>query len=56
MEQSYDHIIEKTAVFIAGFKSHLRIEGMEALLPELEDNYSVPSDTNPVKYPDSMFG
>ena len=56
MEQSYDHIVEKTAVFIAGFKSHLRLEGKEALLSELEDDYSVSSDPNPVKYPDSMFG
>ena len=55
MEQSYEHIIEKTAAFLAGFKSHLELGGQEALLSELDDDFYVPSDPQPVKYPDAVF-
>ena len=55
MEQSYDHIVEKTAAFLAGFKSHLDLGGKPALLSELDDDFYVSSDPNPLKLPDSMF-
>ncbi len=55
MEQSYEHIVEKTAAFLAGFKSHLDLGGKPALLSELDDDFYVSSDPNPLKLPDSMF-
>ena len=55
MPQSYEHILEKTAVFIAGFKSHLEMGGKPVRLSELEDDYRVPSDPNSVIYPDGFF-
>ncbi len=55
MEQSYDHIIEKTATFLAGFKSHLELGGREVALSELDDDFYVPSDPEPVTYPDAVF-
>ena len=55
MEQSHEHIVEKTAAFLAGFKSHLELGGQEALLSELDDDFYVPSDPQPVKYPDAVF-
>ncbi len=55
MEQSHDHIVEKTAAFIAGFKSHLVLGGKPALLSELDDDYCVYCDPNPTKYPDGTF-
>lgn len=56
MPQSHEHILEKTAVFIAGFKSHLDYGGKPVRLSELEDDYRVPSDQNTVTYPDRFFG
>ncbi len=55
MEQSHEHIIEKTAAFIAGFKSHLELGGQPALLSELDDDYCVYCDPNPTTYPDATF-
>ena len=55
MEQSYEHIIAKTAIFLAGFKSHLELGGQEALLDELGDDFYVASDPHPLTYPDAMF-
>jgi len=56
MPQSHEHVLEKTAVFIAGFKSHLDRGGQAVRLDELEDDYRVPSDPNTVDYPDGFFG
>ena len=56
MPQLYQHVLEKTAVFIAGFKSHLEKGGAPVKLSELEDDYRVPSDPNTVEYPDGFFG
>ena len=56
MPQSHEHVLEKTAVFIAGFKSHLEYGGGPVKLSELEDDYRVPSDPNAVEYPDGFFG
>ena len=55
MTQSYEHILEKTATFLAGFKSFFKLGGNAALLSELEDDYTVQSDPNPIQYPDNMF-
>jgi predicted dehydrogenase len=55
MEQSHEHIVEKTAAFIAGFKSHLELGGQPALLSELDDDYCVYCDPNPTTYPDGTF-
>ena len=55
MEQSYEHIIAKTAIFLAGFKSHLELGGQEALLDELDDDFYVASDPHPLTYPAAMF-
>ena len=55
MEQSYEHILEKTAAFLAGFKSHLELGGQEALLSELDDDYHVASDPHPITLPDAIF-
>ena len=56
MSQSYDHILEKTAVFLAGLKSHLKLDGRVVKLAELEDDFTVQSDPKPVTYPDGFFG
>ncbi len=55
MEQTHEHIVEKTAAFIAGFKSHLELGGKPALLSELDDDYCVYCDPNPTTYPDGTF-
>jgi hypothetical protein len=55
MTQSLDHILEKTAVFLAGFKSLNKLDGRPAMLAELEDDFIVRSDPDPITYPDSMF-
>ena len=55
MTQSYDHILEKTAAFLAGFKSLYELDDREAFIAELEDDFTVHSDPDTVTYPDSMF-
>ena len=55
MPQTHEHILEKTAVFLAGFKSLYRLDGRPALLSELEDDFTVRSDPDPITYPDGMF-
>ncbi|MBN1294164.1 MAG: Gfo/Idh/MocA family oxidoreductase [Candidatus Latescibacteria bacterium] len=56
MPQSHEVILEKTAVFLAGFKSHLDYGGKPVKLSELEDDYTVQSDPNPITYPEGFFG
>ena len=56
MPQSHNHILEKSAVFLAGFKSHLERNGGTVNLSELEDDFRVPSDRDFLTYPDSFFG
>ena len=55
MTQSYEHILEKTAAFLAGFKSLYKLEGRPALLSELEDDYTLQSDPDPITYPEGIF-
>ncbi|MFC1528501.1 Gfo/Idh/MocA family oxidoreductase [Candidatus Latescibacterota bacterium] len=56
MSQSYEHILEKTTVFLAGLKSHLELGGRVVKLAELEDDFTVRADPKPVTYPDGFFG
>jgi predicted dehydrogenase len=56
MPQTHEEVLEKTAVFLAGFKSLLKLEGKPALLSELEDDFTVQSDQNPLKLPEGFFG
>ena len=56
MPQSHEHVLEKTAVFLAGFKSHLDLGGKPVRLSELDDDFTVPSDRNEIDYPDGYFG
>lgn len=55
MTQTYDHLLEKTATFLAGFKSLYKLDGKPAMLAELEDDFTVHSDPDPIIYPDDMF-
>ena len=55
MEQSYEHIIEKTTAFLAGFRSHLELGGGDALLSDLDDDFYVSSDPHPLTLPDAVF-
>ncbi|MBN2412029.1 twin-arginine translocation signal domain-containing protein [candidate division KSB1 bacterium] len=55
MEQTHEHIVEKTAAFIAGFKSHLELGGQPVQLSELDEDYCVYCDPEPTTYPDAMF-
>jgi hypothetical protein len=56
MPQSHEEVLEKTAAFLAGFKSLLKLEGKPARLSELEDDFTVQSDRDPQKLPDGFFG
>ena len=40
---------------LAGFKSHLQLGGQEALLSELDDDFVISSDPEPLTYPDAVF-
>jgi predicted dehydrogenase len=55
MTQSHDLILEKTAAFLAGFKSMNKLDGRPAQLADLEDDFTVQSDPDPITYPDGMF-
>jgi hypothetical protein len=54
--ENHEQVLEKSAAFLAGFKSLLKLDGKPAKLSELEDDYTVQSDPNPLKYPDGFFG
>ena len=56
MSQSHEQVLEKSAVFLAGFKSLLKLDSKPARIAELDDDFIVPSDPNPIKYPDGFFG
>ena len=55
MPQSYDYMLKKTRIFLAGFKSHLEHNGGLVSVDDLPDDWEAP---NP--YPDwidsSIFG
>lgn len=55
MPQSHEHILEKTATYLAGFKSHLERNGQEVKLSDLEDDFTVQSDEFPLTYPTGFF-
>lgn len=54
MPQSYDVLLEKTAMFLAGFRSHLDAGGAPVRLDQLGD-WQAPL-LNPDPYPDGFFG
>jgi len=55
MPQTYDHILDKTAVFLAGVKSVRERNGGMVRIDELEDSYYVQADDGIEEYPDDMF-
>ena len=55
MPQTYEHILEKTAVFLAGVKSHRERNGGKVLIDELEDDFYVQADKGVEEYPVDMF-
>ncbi|GAG08665.1 unnamed protein product, partial [marine sediment metagenome] len=55
MPQTHEHILDKTAVFLAGVKSHRERNGAKVRIDELEDDYYVQADKGVEKYPDGMF-
>jgi len=55
MPQTYDHILDKTAVFLAGVKSWKEKNGGKVRIDELADDYYVQADTGVEEYPPDMF-
>ena len=55
MPQTYEHILDKTAVFLAGVKSHREYNGAKVRIDELEDDYYVQADKGVEDYPAGMF-
>jgi hypothetical protein len=55
MPQTYDHILDKTAVFLAGVRSWRERRGGKVRIDELEDDYYVQADTEVEEYPGDMF-
>ena len=55
MPQSYEHILDKTAVFLAGVKSCRDNNGGKIMIDELEDDYYVQADRGVEEYPANMF-
>jgi len=56
MPQTYDHILDKTAVFLAGVKSVRERNGGRVFIDELGDDYYVQADKGVEEYPPGMFG
>lgn len=54
MPQSYDTILEKVLIFLAGYKSHVECGGAPVALDEIGD--FVAPRLNPDPYPDGFFG
>jgi len=55
MPQTYEHILDKTAVFLAGVKSCRDRGGASVRIDELEDDYYVQADKGVDTYPPDMF-
>lgn len=55
MPQTHDHILDKTAVFLAGVKSWKERNGGKVRIDELVDDYYVQADTGVEEYPPDMF-
>ncbi len=54
MPRPYEVIMEKTKLFLAGFKSHVECGGRPVALPEIGD-WRAPL-LNPDPYPEGYFG
>ena len=55
MPQTHEFILEKTAVFIAGYKSFLEKGGAPVCLDEIEDDWRADCDLVPETYPEGFF-
>jgi predicted dehydrogenase len=55
MPQSYDHILDKTAVFLAGVRSWKEKNGGKVRIDDLPDDYYVQADDGVDAYPPDMF-
>ncbi len=55
MPQSHDHILDKTAVFLAGVRSWKEKNGGKVRIDELSDEYYVQADKGVEEYPADMF-
>lgn len=55
MPQTHEHILDKTAVFLAGVKSWKEKNGAKVRIDELADDYYVQADTGVEEYPPDMF-
>lgn len=55
MPQTHDHILDKTAVFLAGVKSWKERNGGKVRIEELTDDYYVQADTGVEEYPPDIF-
>ncbi len=55
MPQTYEHILEKTAVFLAGYKSFLERNGAPVYLDELEEDWRADCDFIDEQYSDGFF-
>ena len=55
MPQTHEHILDKTAVFLAGVKSWKDKNGGKVRIDDLEDDYYVQADTGVEEYPPDMF-
>ncbi|MHB9030860.1 MAG: Gfo/Idh/MocA family oxidoreductase [Candidatus Latescibacterota bacterium] len=55
MPQTCEHILDKTAVFLAGVKSWKDRKGAPVRIDDLEDDYYVQADTGVEEYPPNMF-
>ncbi len=55
MPQTYEHILDKTAVFLAGVKSVREHGGAKVMIDDLDDEYYVQADKGVETYPAGMF-
>ena len=55
MPQTHEHILDKTAVFLAGVKSVRERNGGMVALGDLDDSYYVQADNGIEEYPENMF-
>ncbi len=55
MPQTYEHILDKTAVFLAGVQSWRDRKGAPVRIDDLKDDYYVQADKGVEEYPTNMF-
>ena len=55
MPQTYEHILEKTAVFLAGYQSFLGKDGTPVYLDDLEEDWRADCDFIDEHYSEGFF-